>query len=124
VAVFWPLVFIQNVKELLMEPVHTSFKKLWECYFDMVGLLAKMLLSGPTVLHEQDRVWTQVKIPPHLQAEYSLLHLQPGISLAEVRTQYRKLAKSYHPDAGGHHTSFLALQQAYDRVVEDLQTHG
>jgi DnaJ-class molecular chaperone len=107
-----------------MEPVHTSFKKLWECYFDMVGLLAKMLLSGPTVLHEQDRVWTQVKIPPHLQAEYSLLHLQPGISLAEVRTQYRKLAKSYHPDAGGHHISFLTLQQAYERVVEDLQTHG
>ncbi len=107
-----------------MEPVGASFKKLWECYFGMPCLFVKMLLTGPTLLNAQDRILTQPKIPTHLQAEYSLLHLQAGVSLAEVHTQYRKLAKSYHPDAGGHHTSFLALQQAYERVVEDLQTHG
>jgi DnaJ-class molecular chaperone len=83
-----------------------------------------MLLTGPTPLNEQDRIPTHLKIPPLLQADYSLLQLQPGMSLAEVRTQYRTLAKSYHPDAGGHHTSFLALQQAYERVVEDLQMRG
>ena len=104
-----------------MESVHASFKKLWECYFDMSSLFVHMLLPDPALLNKQDRLLTHLKIPPHLQAEYSLLHLQAGMSLAEVRTQYRTLAKSYHPDAGGHHTSFLALQQAYVRVVEDLQ---
>ena len=107
-----------------MEPVHASFKKLWECYVDMSCLFVTMLLTGPTHLNEHNRIATPLKIPTLLQADYSLLHLQPGMSLAEVRTQYRKLAKAYHPDAGGHHTSFLALQQAYERVVHDLQIRG
>ena len=61
-------------------------------------------------------------IPLHLQAEYSLLQLPAEANLADVRTQYRELAKLYHPDAGGHHTDFLALQQAYEQVMEYLQT--
>ncbi len=107
-----------------MQTIHDPFKKLMECYFDMSYWFVKMLLAGPTLLNEQDRMPTQLKIPTHLQAEYSLLHLQAGASLAEVRTQYRELAKLYHPDAGGHHTSFLALQQAYERVVEYLHMPG
>jgi len=53
-----------------------------------------------------------------------LLHLQAEVSLAEVRTQYRELAKRYHPDAGGSHADFLALQQAYEQVMEYLQTRS
>ena len=67
---------------------------------------------------------TQRAIPRHLQAEYRLLHLQAEVSLAEVRTQYRELAKRYHPDAGGSHADFLALQQAYEQVMEYLQTRS
>jgi len=29
---------------------------------------------------------------------YTVLHLKPGCSIEEVRTQYRRLAKIYHPD--------------------------
>ena len=105
-----------------METVHDSFKKLIECYFDTSYFFVKMLLLGPKLLNEQDRMPVPLKIPTHLQAEYSLLHLQAGASLTEVRIRYRELAKLYHPDAGGHHTSFIALQQAYERVVEYLQT--
>jgi DnaJ-class molecular chaperone len=81
----------------------------------------KLFLPGPELMHEQDKMTTHLGIPSHLQAEYSLLHLQAGVSLAEVRTRYRELVKLYHPDAGGHHAYFLALQQAYERVVEHLQ---
>jgi curved DNA-binding protein CbpA len=41
-----------------------------------------------------------------------------------VRTQYRELAKRYHPDAGGSHADFLALQQAYEQVMAYLQTRN
>ena len=84
----------------------------------------KLLLPGQALLHEQDNRATQLDIPSHLQAEYNLLHLQAGASLAEVRAQYRELARLYHPDAGGRHAYFLALQQAYEQVVEYLQTRG
>jgi hypothetical protein len=106
-----------------METVHTSFKKLMECYFDTWYLFGKMFLASPMLLPEQEGMPTQRKIPLRLQTEYSLLHLQAGASLAEVRIQYRELAKLYHPDVGGHHADFLALQQAYEQVVEYLQTH-
>ena len=105
-----------------METVHDPFKKLIEYYFDTSYFLLKMFLAGPTLLNEPDRMPTRLKIPTHLQAEYSLLQLQAEGSLADVRTQYRELAKLYHPDAGGHHADFLALRQAYEHVVEYLQT--
>jgi DnaJ-class molecular chaperone len=108
--------------ELLVETIYASFTKLIECYFETSYLFAKVLLTSPAVLHGQDRMMIQREIPRHLQAEYSLLHLQAGGSLADARTQYRELAKLYHPDAGGQHADFLALQQAYEHVVEYLQT--
>jgi DnaJ-class molecular chaperone len=107
---------------LLVETVYTSFRKLTECYFETSYLFFTILLGRPTLLREQDRKMTiQRRIPSHLQAEYSLLHLQAEASLTDARTQYRQLVKLYHPDAGGHHAAFLALQQAYERVVEHLQ---
>src|SRR5947209_18625076 len=107
--------------ELLME-THASFTKLIECYFDTWYSFAQIFLAGPEPLHRQGRMTMQRAIPLHLQAEYRLLQLQAEVSLAEVCTQYRELAKLYHPDAGGSHTDFLALQQAYKQVMEYLQT--
>jgi hypothetical protein len=109
------------IMELLMETNHASFTKLIEYYFETWYLFTQILLPGPALLHEQNGMMMQRAIPLHLQAEYRLLQLQPEVSLAEVRTQYRELAKLYHPDAGGSHSDFLALQQAYEQVVEYLQ---
>lgn len=105
-----------------MDTVQASYTRLIECYFDTWFLFAQIFLPGPALLHGHERVRMQRAIPRHLQAEYRLLQLQAEVSLAEVRTQYRALAKRYHPDAGGHHTDFLALQQAYEQVVEYLHT--
>ena len=108
--------------ELLVEPMFASFERLIESYFDMWNAFATTLLISPTLFQRQDRIRIQRTIPHHLQAEYRLLHLQADVSLAEVRAQYRELAKRYHPDAGGSHADFLALQRAYERVIEYLQT--
>jgi DnaJ-class molecular chaperone len=105
-----------------MTPLFASFDKLIECYFEMWNVFATVLLTDPAHHKEQGWVRMQRAIPPYLQAEYHLLHLQGEVSPAEVRTQYRELAKRYHPDAGGSHADFLALQQAYEQVMKHLQT--
>ena len=107
-----------------MEPLSASFEKLIECYFETWYVFVQILLPGPALPLGQERLTMQRAIPHHLQAEYRLLHLQAEVSLAEVRTQYRQLAKRYHPDAGGSHTDFLALQQAYEQVMAYLHTRS
>jgi DnaJ-class molecular chaperone len=107
-----------------MEPLPDSFEALIECYFQMWAMLATSLLSGPGRFSRRDGMKMQRAIPRHLQAEYRLLHLQAEASPAEVRMQYRYLAKRYHPDAGGNHADFLVLQQAYERVMEYLKTRS
>jgi len=102
-----------------METKHDSFTTFFEDYVQMWSVFAHLFLPGPALLHEQ----VGVTIPLHLQAEYCLLQLSAEANLAEVRRQYRELAKLYHPDAGGDHIDFLALQQAYEQVVEYLHTH-
>lgn len=108
---------------LLMEPLSDTFETFIECYFEMWSVFATAFMRRPMPHHRQDsRV--QRAIPYHLQSQYQLLHLQAEVSLAQVRTSYRELAKRYHPDAGGSHADFLALQQAYEQVIEYLQTHN
>lgn len=105
-----------------METKHASFTTFFKCYVDTWSMFAHLFLPGPATLHRQGGMIMPRAIPLHLQAEFRLLQLPPEASLADVRMQYRELAKLYHPDAGGHHADFLALQQAYEQVMEYLQT--
>jgi DnaJ-class molecular chaperone len=118
----WPVSCSQDILELLMETKHASFTTFFESYVDTWSLFTRLFLSGPGQLHGQGVMTKPRAIPLHLQAEYSLLQLHTEASLADVRTQYRELAKLYHPDAGGRHADFLALQHAYELVMEYLQT--
>ncbi len=51
---------------------------------------------------------------------YRTLGVAPGASLNEIRSAYRRLAKTYHPDAAGERAlpRFLAIQAAYERLVD------
>jgi len=118
----WPLSFSKDIMELLMETKPASFTKFFQDYVEMWSLFAHLFLLGPAPLHRPVGMTIPRAIPLHLQAEYRLLQLHAEASLTDVRIQYRELAKLYHPDAGGHHTDFLALQQAYKQVVKYLQT--
>lgn len=104
-----------------METIPSSFARLIACYWELGYSLATLFLTGPALPANQNRMMVQRVVPRYLQEEYRLLQLPDEASLAEVRAQYRQLVKYYHPDAGGDHTGFLALQQAYGRVVEYLQ---
>lgn len=57
---------------------------------------------------------------------YRILGLGPGVSLADVKVAYRKLARQYHPDVNpGNpeaHQKFIEITQAYDRLLEFLQS--
>jgi curved DNA-binding protein CbpA len=50
---------------------------------------------------------------------YRVLGLQPGASLNEIRSAYRRLAKLHHPDAGGERSlpRFLSIQAAYEALA-------
>ncbi len=50
---------------------------------------------------------------------YRTLGLERGVSLAEVKRAYRRLAKANHPDAAGEAAlpRFLAIQAAYDQIA-------
>lgn len=54
---------------------------------------------------------------------YRTLGLDRTASLEEVRRAYRRLAKANHPDAAGEAAlpRFLAIQSAYDRLVESAR---
>lgn len=106
-----------------METMYTSFKTLIECSFEMSSLFVGMFFPGSVPSRRYERMSMQRGIPNHLQAQYRLLQLTDGANLAEIRVRYRELSKCYHPDVGGCHADFLALQQAYEQIVEHLQTH-
>ncbi len=89
----------------------------------MSSIFVRMLFPGSAPPCRRDeRTIIRQAIPKHLYTQYRLLHLTEETTLAEIRMRYRELAKSCHPDAGGCHADFLALQQAYEQIVEHLQT--
>jgi DnaJ-domain-containing protein 1 len=117
IGLSWPVSFSQDIMEVPMETKHASFTTIFDDYVQTWSMFARLFLRGPA-LHGQ----AGMTIPRHLQAEYRLLLLPAEANLADVRRQYRELAKLYHPDAGGDHTDFLTLQLAYEQVVEYLHT--
>ena len=42
-------------------------------------------------------------------------------TVEEVRTQYKRLAKVFHPDLGGAEREFVALQENYKRCLELME---
>jgi DnaJ domain len=51
---------------------------------------------------------------------YALLGVAPGAALEEVKAAFRRQALQHHPDVGGDPAAFMAVKQAYDRIVRRL----
>jgi curved DNA-binding protein CbpA len=50
---------------------------------------------------------------------YETLGLTKGATKAAIRSAYRKLAKTHHPDQGGDADEFAALKHAHDILTDD-----
>ncbi|MCL6558838.1 MAG: J domain-containing protein [Firmicutes bacterium] len=49
--------------------------------------------------------------------DYTVLGVTPGATLQEIKAAYRRLAKVYHPDAGGDPEAFMRIHAAYQNLV-------
>ncbi|OUB81196.1 hypothetical protein [Bacillus wiedmannii] len=45
---------------------------------------------------------------------------QSVTTLEDLKKEYKKLAKKYHPDLGGKHEDFINLKKEYDELVQKL----
>jgi hypothetical protein len=50
---------------------------------------------------------------------YAALHLTPTAPTFIVDVAYKALVARNHPDAGGSHEAFIALQRAYDQIKKE-----
>jgi tetratricopeptide (TPR) repeat protein len=66
--------------------------------------------------------------PTNLDQCYQLLGIYRGASLDELKTAYRSLARNLHPDLNPNdvdaHQRFISLNQAYQILLDRLQTHS
>jgi len=52
-----------------------------------------------------------------LQIYWNILQLIPPKTLQEIKQQYHKLCKIYHPDKGGDSEKFIKLKNSYDKLI-------
>lgn len=56
---------------------------------------------------------------------FMLLELKPPVDRAEIKKAYRRKAMETHPDHGGDHSAFIAVQGAYEQALSYMgATHG
>lgn len=55
---------------------------------------------------------------------YDVLGVGKAASSTEIKTAYRRLAKSHHPDAGGSARMFQLVREAYDTLSDPLRRAG
>jgi hypothetical protein len=64
-----------------------------------------------------------VQFTDQVPACLTLLDLSVPCTMAEVKAAYRKQVKQFHPDQGGSHEEFLALQAAYEEALRLCRYH-
>ena len=109
----------------------------WDLFFDLQGtgikgakyplkILAAM--DHDTLKGVIDEYWSFVysklfnesEIPGGIKHDTGLLlkwGLPADADVAAIKKKFRELAKLYHPDAGGDEQSFIALMEAYNKLI-------
>lgn len=57
---------------------------------------------------------------PTRASAWTLLGVEPGATLEELKRAYRQRALETHPDRGGDPERFRAVQRAYERLVQKI----
>lgn len=52
---------------------------------------------------------------------YPIFNIPKDSDIETVKKHFRELAKKMHPDTGGTHEEFIALSQAYDNFIKNMQ---
>ena len=50
--------------------------------------------------------------------EIKILQLNSDFKVSDLKTNYHKLAKQYHPDKGGETVKFNEIQNAYNCLIK------
>lgn len=58
---------------------------------------------------------------PHAQQPHEILGLSPGATREEIRNAVRRLAIKHHPDLGGDPTQMVMVNQASERMMQQLK---
>ncbi len=104
--------------------VYHQLRQQFELGLDELELIAEVL--G----YRRGWVWHQWKA---LQNEYASSQLQKPLSLLglsfpftkeQLSSTYRRMARLTHPDAGGSHEAFIAINQAYETLKGYLAWQG
>lgn len=83
------------------------------------GIFARMLGGFQAT---PDEILETVPMLPDPSDPYHVLGLSSGVSLEGVRTRFRVLARTMHPDAGGSEEEFKRIQAAFSAIKEMADT--
>ena len=109
----------------------------WDVFFDLTDASAGkakyplkllMIMDHDTLKHVIGEYWSYVYHELFQDTDgIDTLHHDPGVLLtwglpadadaATVKKRFREMAKQFHPDAGGDEQSFIALMQAYNKLL-------
>jgi hypothetical protein len=111
-----------------------SFPLLWNQYFELKKPYKGKAKYNLDELTKMDKIeFEQVingyfnSILKSIYKEEVLNELYPIFNLPEnsdidtVKKRFRELAKKMHPDTGGTHEGFIALSQAYENFIKNMQ---
>jgi DnaJ-class molecular chaperone len=51
---------------------------------------------------------------------YQILGIKKGAGADEIRSAYKRMARTHHPDKGGDSTSFIKISVAYRQLMCEL----
>jgi len=98
----------------------------WDVFFDLTDASAGkakyplkllMIMDHETLKHVIDEYWSYVYHELFQDTDsIDALHHDPA-EVNAVKKRFRELAKQFHPDAGGDEQSFIALMEAYNKLL-------
>jgi hypothetical protein len=75
--------------------------------------------APPPLPHAQPRPIKHTE-PRRPRSAWSILGLEPGATITEVKRAFRKCALDTHPDRGGDAEDFLEVRRAYEKLIVEL----